>query len=1104
MTTRTSMKKILMRLMVSGIMLVAAALPIATFADSDADYPEYAAYDGEWVDLPDKVLGNGTASELAEGIDWGLKMIVLKKGYTNPIGDKERELMLASVNARHGKIWVPRKLSMVIGRLEQISSYVSGAFNAWTLGKIVGITLGASSFDDAVDTFAEEGVFQGSAFGEAGYWASTIIFGMTHGKSFVDAIIDGYDEKNIGLWSKLGVTFGGWVADGVIMLTEDKEAKAAADKAFRDYLIAQGINSDGLAVVDAWLSLSSENRVKTPLIYDSSWFEQTGSIKSQDDWLRISYRQIDKEYQNKPFNGVFTLGADITIDLSKDGYLEIGNLKVGYDLCGMSDFSGTIKGNGHKIYVTGKSLVHDGEGSFLIFKATGAKFENVTFCGRGIREAVDCEFYGCGIERFAIAQKASNCRFEKCGGTANMSPLKYGETAFTGRGAIACEAKNCEFRDCWVKGQVGGDDDSGAIVGQAEGCSFVNCLSTAEVVSTDIAGGLVGWAEECEFSNCTATGNVSGHSEVGGFVGYSTESLFSKCQARGKVVGGKTVGGFVGDIRGKSIVECFATGDVYCEETLTGAPADIGGFAGQIVSGAIVEDCAATGAVYALGATSVGGFAGSVNGEVSVQRCYASGHAVGGSFVGGFSGSLSECKIYNCYATGGAEAKGYSMGSGMVTSASAYAGGFSGQAMSEGGADCRYCYATGKVSATGGDAMTTIAGGFTPLSVPDSMAASMGGYLSMLQSASVECYWNVSATGCKYSGMGTGLGGAATMTATSFSGWDASVWVFNGGYPYIAKLGKTGVIPDIEIQTLIDPIQPSVPVSSDPVSPDPVTPVPVNPTPVRPDPVTPGYEVIEATDITAPYEAPKAVTLQGAVYDGGKVVGIVELKLGKVNARKGTSKVSGSFTGLDGKKLAMKAVNLGGIDGTAPASVSLEVKNLGTMNVTIGGTQFAGSLGGWHVQSAAVGGNWTKGMAAVYVDATSASLPAGTLEGLLPYCEPIIINKGKWAFSKAASVKWAKPKNGAELPEIYDEESGKGLIIDTDKGKTNRSGLKLTYTPKKGAFKGSFKVYALEGSGKATKLKKYTVKVSGVVVDGVGYGTATCKRPAATWPVTVR
>ena len=102
-------------------------------------------------------------------------------------------------------------------------------------------------------------------------------------------------------------------------------------------------------------------------------------------------------------------------------------------------------------------------------------------------------------------------------------------------------------------------------------------------------------------------------------------------------------------------------------------------------------------------------------------------------------------------------------------------------------------------------------------------------------------------------------------------------------------------------------------------------------------------------------------------------------------------------------------------------------------------------------------------------------------------------------------MKWAKPKKGAALPDIYyDETSGKGLIIDTSKGKTNLSGLKLTYTPKKGTFKGSFKVYALEGTGKKTKLKKYTVNVNGFVLDNIGYGKATCKKPAVSWSVTVK
>ena len=300
-----------------------------------------------------------------------------------------------------------------------------------------------------------------------------------------------------------------------------------------------------------------------------------------------------------------------------------------------------------------------------------------------------------------------------------------------------------------------------------------------------------------------------------------------------------------------------------------------------------------------------------------------------------------------------------------------------------------------------------------------------------------------------------------------------------------------------------DPVTPD-PVTPDPVTPDPVTPDPVTPDPVAPAPVTPCYEVLNASDITASYAAPKVMKLQGAVYNGCDVAGIVALKLGKVNAKKKTSKVSGTVTTLDGKKHAIQAFNITEIDGTSPKAVSLEVKDFGTMLITIGGTQFAGSLGKYHVQSAVVGGNWSKGGTKVYVDATRTSLPAGALEDLLPAGEPVTASGGKWKFAKAASVKWAKPKKGAALPERYDAESGKGLVVDTSAGKTNLSAMKLTYTPKKGTFKGSFKVYALEGEGKATKLKKYTVKVSGVVVDGVGYGTATCKAPAVSWTVTVK
>ena len=266
--------------------------------------------------------------------------------------------------------------------------------------------------------------------------------------------------------------------------------------------------------------------------------------------------------------------------------------------------------------------------------------------------------------------------------------------------------------------------------------------------------------------------------------------------------------------------------------------------------------------------------------------------------------------------------------------------------------------------------------------------------------------------------------------------------------------------------------------------------------------VDPCYEKLEMSDITEPYSAPSAVVLHGAVYDGCDVVGIVELKLGK--AKKGKSKIGGSVTLLNGKKYSIKA-QAAPVDGKSPTVGYLPVKSLGTMHVAIGGTKFAGSLGDWHVQSASVCMAWSGKSATASVEMDDVSAFSGmVLTGILPYSEVADVNNGKWKFKKAAGVKWGKPKKGAAPSEFYDPQSGKDLLVDVAKGKTNLSGMKLSYTPKKGTFKGSFKLYSLQGSGKKTKLKKYTVKVSGVVVDGVGYGLAVCKKPMLSCLVSIK
>lgn len=81
-------------------------------------------------------------------------------------------------------------------------------------------------------------------------------------------------------------------------------------------------------------------------------------------------------------------------------------------------------------------------------------------------------------------------------------------------------------------------------------------------------------------------------------------------------------------------------------------------------------------------------------------------------------------------------------------------------------------------------------------------------------------------------------------------------------------------------------------------------------------------------------------------------------------------------------------------------------------------------------------------------------------------------NGKKWTLPRAGSV---TIKNG---------------VVDTTKLGTNPSALKLTYKTKDGTFTGSFKAYTkVKGKPKAT-----TLSVSGLMIEGTGYGTAFIKR----------
>jgi hypothetical protein len=86
--------------------------------------------------------------------------------------------------------------------------------------------------------------------------------------------------------------------------------------------------------------------------------------------------------------------------------------------------------------------------------------------------------------------------------------------------------------------------------------------------------------------------------------------------------------------------------------------------------------------------------------------------------------------------------------------------------------------------------------------------------------------------------------------------------------------------------------------------------------------------------------------------------------------------------------------------------------------------------------------------------------------------------------------KWVLPKAGKIAMK-------KGVVDDSKKG-DNPAALKISYKAADGSFKGSFKAYADVGG----KLKTTTVNVTGVMIDGVGYGTATIKKVGSV-PVSI-
>lgn len=155
------------------------------------------------------------------------------------------------------------------------------------------------------------------------------------------------------------------------------------------------------------------------------------------------------------------------------------------------------------------------------------------------------------------------------------------------------------------------------------------------------------------------------------------------------------IGGLVGAFDGtQGIKECSVSGNI----NEASGKGSIGGLIGELGEASEISysraDVALDVEANARGGADVGGFIGKGNGnkneETVIKNCYATGNVTGGSYTGGFAGSLWGLNIKNCYATGNVTQAVASMASFVGTDAPAgYAYG-----------SIKNCYSTGSVIGT--------------------------------------------------------------------------------------------------------------------------------------------------------------------------------------------------------------------------------------------------------------------------------------------------------------------------------------------------------------------------------------------------------------------
>ena len=237
----------------------------------------------------------------------------------------------------------------------------------------------------------------------------------------------------------------------------------------------------------------------------------------------------------------------------------------------------------------------------------------------------------------------------------------------------------------------------------------------------------------------------------------------------------------------------------------------------------------------------------------------------------------------------------------------------------------------------------------------------------------------------------------------------------------------------------------------------------------------------------------KSVVTCCTVDGDGAITGVVSLQVGRAG-RKGHP-VTVSWTGLDGRSAKAKCK----IADLSSGSAALDLDLTGGKHLSLAfsgagadAVQFSGDVDGDEVVAADVGGlQWNVG-GFRFVTGFAETIPAGPVAAeLLPVDQPVWMMGSRWSCQKASRIAYKKDRRTGQMGWVVD--NGKGVL-----GEGNVAKLKLRYSAKAGTFKGTFLVYSLVKG----KLESVKATVTGVVVDGVGYGQVSVPK-VGTWPVRV-